>query len=175
MKERPILFIREMVRAILDGRKTQTRRVMKPQPTSCGEGVLRQLITECCYGYIGDRLWVREDWNMVENDKGNDCLQYLADIDPSEWAMYGPWEPSIDMPRCASRIDLEIIGVRVERLQDISEDDVHAEGCYFMTTGREHAQKWFRNLWDSINTKRCYGWDANPWVWVIEFRKIDHG
>lgn len=202
MKERPILFNGEMVRAILDGRKTQTRRVVK-RPAEDGKhgwhpsgtgmefrlgGSARPV---CPFGKIGDRLWVRESWSgeyWLSEVKPSerfgiarqDCLtpfppatHYWADGNPQ----YGDWEkprPSIHMPRWASRITLEITGVRVERLQDmqdISEEDAKAEGIAPVDGFYANPVNSFDSLWGSINGAES--WDANPWVWVLEFKKID--
>jgi hypothetical protein len=196
MNEKPILFNGEMVRAILDGRKTQTRRVIKPQPTGfpkhLTEGTtlsftLKKKKWECPYAKrIDDRLWVRETWASHE---------YMDDTRPSDFTKsaqmlplwyrannqmhnvnQGKWRPSIFMPRWASRITLHITDVRVERVQDISEEDAIAEGVLkaggaslSLYAARHH----FSQLWDRINAKRGYGWDINPWVWVVEFRLVD--
>lgn len=222
MNEKPILMSGPMVKAILEGRKTQTRRVIKPQLPEYGyESVVPdlpvffwkghrfiapyQLVAHCPYGQPGDSLWVRETWTaLFENDNGMilwwhdtpkeqrtkdrliDSITYRADYKPEpddEW----PFVPSIFMPRWASRLTLQVTGVRVERVQDISVDDIQAEGVY---PGLQAAcENWkaasikndnyqyiqdFKWLWDSINGKRpgC-SWDDNPWVWVVEFRKID--
>lgn len=190
MKERPVIFNGEMVRAILDGRKTQTRRVMKvqPKPSETRPGdfwfsskKLESMVhvsdftpgnspiadchlffqEHCCpFGQVGDRLWVRETFG----DCGN-RLVYRADTEDGAASQVKRWVPSIHMPREACRILLEITAVRVERLQDISEADAIAEG------GTEHFNiDWFGPLWASI-----YGvdsWNANPWVWVIEFKQV---
>lgn len=194
MKERPILFSGEMVNAILDGRKTQTRRVVKKQPHGAGEWVLQGinwLFPNVCpyiklknpYGVIGDRLWVRETFRIF--DATEECSHY-EDCSCSSYhglPMYkadknnmcdteNKWKPSIYMPRWASRINLEITNIRVERLQDITETEAIAEG---VSGGGSHPDFWvgaFADLWDSINAKRGYGWDANPWVWVVEFKRI---
>ena len=213
MKERPILFKAEMVRAILDGSKTQTRRVMKPQPdddaiiavgeigTSRGAAFVRYPMegsitrrVPCPYGQPGDRLWVRETCRAEELEDGNDGVRYLADNawrvieDTPDAAMswvalnfYGADHrkvsrgnvvPSIHMPRWASRITLEIVGVRVERLHDISEEDAIAEGVGGnITIAPCFAIERYRHLWESINGKGS--WDANPWVWVVEFKRIE--
>lgn len=180
MKERPILFSGAMVRAILAGTKTQTRRVLKPQPQPCGDGVLRPLITDCPHGYIGDRLWVREAWARRLDEDHLSARDIPA---PNRWAWYwasGPGKccntgcagaagrvrAARFMPRWASRILLEIAGIRVERVQEITEDDALREGCY----GAISARNEFTELWDSINEKRGFGWETNPWVWVISFR-----
>lgn len=198
MAERPILFSGAMVRAILAGTKTQTRRVVKPQPyvdaqgNACWNGsnfgqdgrgpLLRSLASpvpssrtkrvHCPYGAPGDRLWGRETWCPL-------TLGFAYAADPI-WngAPAGRWRPSIHMPRAASRITLEITGVRVERLQDISEADAMAEGCSLecMTpTGDDsgsaiHGPGGYIALWESINGPGS--WDANPWVWVVEFKRV---
>lgn len=229
MKEHPILFSAPMVRAILDGTKTQTRRVVKPQPSFFGSmgnpntpfktldaGLHCQI--RCPYGQPGDRLWVREAhwWFKDEHDPVTgyyppkltaDDVEYRADGDDRRKV----WRPSIHMPRWASRITLEITGVRVERLQDISEADAKAEGCERLCEDepgyvyREEPDwkichqcggtrlytsfgpnlgacldtdclecntylKRYRQLWESINGPGS--WDANPWVWVVEFKRI---
>jgi len=194
MRERPILFSAPMARAILDGSKTQTRRIVKPQPEQIDGPVIEwchprsgciaaetisELVQFCPYGAPGDRLWVRETWR--ENAQAG--IDYRADT-----GSYGPadgsadaesvhWRPSIFMPRAASRISLEITGVRVERVQDISEDDARAEGVapYVWTeNGRAGATmpatEVFAELWDKINGKRA-PWESNPWVWVVEFKR----
>jgi hypothetical protein len=216
MKERPILFKGEMVRAILEGRKTQTRRVMKPQPIleSVFLGGRQQNVLTwrdvaepkgwmmhnmCPYGQPGDRLFVRESFS------GPDCMDKMGELPampPREWSIetpiwywadgeptFGDWtkpKPSIHMPRWASRITLEITGVRVERLKDIGEADAIAEGVqtetadpwfYHISTERnvydfaaDEPQGSFRKLWESINGPGS--WDANPFVWVVEFRRV---
>ena len=176
MKERPILFNGPMVRAILDGRKTQTRRVVKPQPeTKPHNGVDDKWFSEysdiknlgflkhtCPFGQPGDRLWVREAFTEYPQ-KG---LLYKADGCNKKLGVWWGWRPSIHMPRRASRIKLEVTDVRVERLQNISEEDIYAEGID--TNSHD-----FMELWDSINAKRGHGWDANPFVWVVEFRRVE--
>ena len=169
IRERPIIFSGEMVRAILDGRKTQTRRVIKPQRDYC-----------CLYGKPGDRLWVRETWCLGDDLDGNEAIYFRADAPPGDYI----WSPSIHMHREASRITLEVTDVRVERVQEISADDAEAEGipthvvehtfrkCY-RGAGERAAKRieYFSRLWDNLNAKRGYGWDANPWVWVVAFRR----
>jgi hypothetical protein len=201
MKERPILFSAPMVRALLSGTKTQTRRVVKPQPyadeqgNACWNGsnfgqdgrgpLFRSLASpvpssrtkrvHCPYGAPGDRLWVRETWCSLTTG-----FAYAADPIWSR-APGERWRPSIHMPRAASRITLEITGVRVERLQDISEPDAQAEGCALecMTpTGDDsgsaiHGPGGYRALWESINGPGS--WEANPWVWVVEFAAASLG
>lgn len=222
MKERPILFSAPMVRAILEGRKNQTRRVIKPQPEwlpeveqvratsgffwpigSMGQQCGLPLI-KSPYGQPGDRLWVRETFycdhylfpkwkeNFSKHGDMRELLFYRAtDCAPNGECYTGfsgetmdcPWSPSIHMPRWASRITLEIIGVRVERLKDISEDDARAEGikdagctecgnhepCGCANPSPD-ARDAFCYLWNNING--ADSWAANPWVWVIEFKRI---
>ena len=204
-KERPILFSAPMVRAILDGRKTQTRRIVKPQPEwaegawywrhprynnglgvhyfhTDAESAAEKMATVCPYGVPGDRLWVRETWfdNMASDD-GDEartparCV-YRANgefIDqfPEEY-MDGKWTPSIHMPRWASRITLEITGVRIERLQDITNNDALDEGTPDLRTIENgwDMRRCFQDLWEQING--VGSWGENPWVWVIEFKKV---
>ena len=198
MKEYPIPFSGAMVRAILDGAKTQTRRVIKPQP-QVAEGeycpVLRwkrvdmplvfapaTIAQSCPHGQPGARLWVRETWAVRQLQAG--CwLEYAADAanfmtshpDAPALAQIDKWRPSIHMPRWASRLTLEIESVRAERLQDMSEADAQAEGF----GGYEYDGAWvspaweFRETWDAINAKRGFGWGVNPWVWAIAFRKVE--
>jgi hypothetical protein len=145
----------------------------------------------------GDRLWVRETWaQMCKNAdpicqctedyeyRENHYIEYRADTGnpyPGQWpideARGNPdapkWCPSIHMPRKASRITLEVVNVRVERLQDITEEDAKAEGVNFVSCDPgEHPVDLFANLWDSINEKRGFGWDTNPLVWVVEFKRL---
>lgn len=194
IKERPILFSGEMVRAVLQGRKTQTRRVVtqafswinhlsRPVIDSGGYGVDLLL---CPYGEPGERLWVRESWatwKSLDQCKPSGIVagagvQYLAggtNIRGHEVLCgRGKGRPSIFMPRWASRILLEVESVRVERVQDVSEEDAWAEGVVARGTSRHDGEgrALFRRLWDSINKERGYGWDENPWVWVVEFRVI---
>ena len=182
MKERPILFSGPMVKAILDGRKTQTRRVVRPKEWANPAG--RPLLNRCPYGAPGDKLWVRESWRPRQPG----AVYYRADsydYQHDELRAGGAvpqWRPSIHMPRWASRITLEVMAVRVERLQEISPDEATAEGAIEWATrcGRNDALdgrvkgipypiNTFAELWDSINAKRTQ-WLSNPWVWVIEFR-----
>ena len=202
MKERPILFTGEMVRAILDGRKTQTRRLVKPQPHEGSklwgmiqhDGEPRALFwcegQPSNYGtplpmHVGDRLWVRETWSWSGVAAHHQMVLWRADREYSDeerrrWI----WRPSIHMPRWASRIDLEITAVRVDRVQDITEEDAKAEGVESGIWEREAQllagatdaddedivsfRDGFGFLWQSIYAN----WDANPWVWVYEFRRI---
>lgn len=196
MKERPILFSSEMVRAILDGRKTQTRRVVNPQSLLDNKTRVTACY-ECPYGAPGGHLWVRETWRAVELDNGNDGILYKADnhfksIENSQAAAdlwcdayadrkYGnKWRPSIFMPRWASRIALAVTDVRVERLQEISEEDAIAEGLQkeVISVGYQNdsvtlrARPKFVYLWDKINSDRGYSFESNPWVWVISFKVV---
>lgn len=213
MKERPMLFSGAMVRAILDGRKTQTRRVVKAigpdtrYVMTTGEiglpaGAWREdgwLLPDigpkfkCPYGVPSDRLWVRETWQEIAHpdSKAFPCDHvtiYRADgedqIIDGHKAEIGPWKPSIFMSYPRSRINLEITGVRVERLQAISEADAIAEGLtksehdHGIYWGIQHADVWerdprdtFHRLWDSINGKSV-PWASNPWVWVLEFKQV---
>jgi len=213
MTDRPILFSAPMVRAILDGRKTMTRRVVKlpsdarevkywttpngRQQTGYADPGVNYWtphgnhIDPCPYGFPGDRLWVRESWCQKYEDgravegkawyaaDGNEVIKDDGDgfaETRKDGTFASPWRPSIFMPRWASRITLEIVNVRVERVQDISAGNAKAEGPTltpdrydpgFMISHREA----FRNLWDSLNAKRGYGWDKDPYVWVIEFKR----
>lgn len=200
MKEKPIIFNSEMVRAILDGRKTQTRRVIKPQffdlTGSDDFGIMtvdndwNKKYIKCPYGQPGDRLWVREKFRVerpftgdVDYDFTHQNIFYYA-TDNEKYRDKDKWKPSIHMPRTASRITLEITNIRVERLQDISEADAQYEGTERPILSATEINGWpvhpmtgdysdgYRTLWDSINLKCGYGWDVNPWVWVIEFKKI---
>ena len=248
MTEHPILFSGPMVRAILDGRKIQTRRAMRPQidlsqwPLKPGalekekewrymprvadwhhiEENMWGLFNKedkpsdvpytgikCPFGKPGDRLWVRETLR-TGGYAGGIIIQYKAGgtqlVKPhwdkqerehyqtkEEWDWYhknistGQWRPSIHMPRWASRIILEVVSVRVERVQEIGGADALAEGIEKSWDGTAHWYKdyspkatgqikhrpikSFATLWDSINAKRGLGWDVNPWVWVVGFRK----
>lgn len=203
MRERPILFSAPMVRAILSGSKSQTRRVVKPQPERRnieqignmlgfkkrqGDGfwlwpnARERILAECPYGAPGDQLWVRETWQAID---GNElALRIMTEPHPSRgWIEYAAtvpegheppprWRPSIHMPRWASRITLEVTGVRVERLQDISEADALAEGVSAILDEMRRATPRcdFQALWQSINGPGS--WDANPWVWIVEFKRI---
>jgi hypothetical protein len=234
--ERPILFSGSMVRAILDGRKTQTRRVIKEQPPEEFQPIVERYCPakvnkrtgeeyageeifgaydafgdygfQCPYGGPGDLLWVKETFARIhagllqhldpEPDNGEPynngwSTVFRADGLPPNWEHYGqPWRPSIFMPRKMSRTDLEIVKVRVERLQEISEEDAKAEGVQipFVNFPQPPDSKFkvgdplgsykdhFRVLWDNINGARDrflqpkgpHRWELNPWVWVVEFR-----
>lgn len=183
MKERPIIFSGPMVWALLEGRKTQTRRVIKPQPVNdfWMGAHLGEVFAKCPFGQIRSRLWVRETFGLqLEPCKEypNGLIVYKADLPPDSTFQYegggSAWRPSIFMPRWASRITLEITGVRVERVQDISELDIVAEGIRDTFDGKRFvpADYHYKELWDSLNAKRGYSWDTNPWVWVLEFRVV---
>ncbi len=197
MKERPILFSGPMVRATLDGRKTQTRRVCRDQTASeykfvtdmktiptgspytgwskdCGQSFV--LPTKCPYGQPGDRLWVRETFKELRAEFGGidgHVVNYRAQYtDKTEAWRNGPWKPSIHMPRKYCRLLLDVKAIRVERLQDIRKNkaDLAAEAA--PDNDRQSYSDAFHDLWDSLNEKRGYGWDTNPWVWVIEFERV---
>jgi hypothetical protein len=177
MKERPILFNGAMVQALLAGTKTQTRRVAQPKRS------IEPMTDECPHGKPRDRLWVRETW--ARPDRRADNLSpwiYAADYAARPLLR---WKPSIHMPRWASRITLEITDVRVERLQDISEADAIAEGVVRDFLEGDKATLWrnyatsgtticpvfsYQTLWESINGPGS--WDANPWVWTINFKRL---
>lgn len=211
MTERPIIFSGPMVRAILEGRKTQTRRVMKPQPSSeCAP------IEVCTYpptkvdrhgeeypgapifgatsedgyegwrspfGQPGDTIWVRETFSMSPDGPVYRASESDAGmLEPGDSIV---WKPSIHMPRAIARLFLRVTAVRVERLQDISAEDVKAEGlpihvvehtfrkCYRDDDERAARRiECFRDLWDGLNATRGYGWDSNPWVWVVSFDRL---
>jgi hypothetical protein len=184
-KERPILFSAPMVRAILNDQnpKTQTRRIVKAdfhhdpngvknakwylrRPGWCWDSyeTLDQLVARHCpYGKPGDRLWVRETWHLW-GPPGRQFVEYAATCDE---AADLKWKPSIHMPRAYSRISLEIAGVRVERLQDISDADIQAEG--FPLDPPSYAEG-LAATWNKINGDGA--WEANPWVWVVGFKRI---
>jgi hypothetical protein len=174
--ERPIAFTGEMVRAILDGRKSQTRRVAKPQPgdNPRDDGYESTILARCPYGRPGDLLWVKETWCG-----GQYGTAYFYKSDWQEHD-YGPrWKSQRFMPRKASRILLEVTGVRVERVRDISIEDACDEGIYQKNPTWEDIcppdpREDFEELWDSINGKKPgKSWDDNPWVWVIEFKRVE--
>lgn len=168
MKERPILFSAPMVRAILDGSKTQTRRIVKMKTpkvrTLLDYSVDGLCVGPCPQGNTGDRLWVRETFGLL-GDEEQHVLHYRA---THPRAHVTGWTPSIHMPRRASRITLEITGVRVERLNDIGQFDAAAEG---VIPDDEDFVGAFMALWESIAGPGS--WDANPWVWVIEFKRME--
>ena len=220
MRERPILFSSPMVNAILAGNKTQTRRIVKPQPRILAGELLcwkddalttEQMGERCPYGQPGDRLFIREtffaygrwitqfstkkgrdEWHFIDMTQECDrAYQYASDNPDIPLATgRGPlpgWyrRPAIFMPRIACRIILEIVSVRVERLQEISEADAMAEGtpCYVCGSAldgrsesdchcfhRRASASDYRNLWESING--AGSWDANPFVWVMSFKRV---
>ena len=216
MTEKPILFNTRMVKAILDGRKTQTRRLCKGQPQ---DGITSPEMIGYKPSYrVGDILWVRETWNygyFESSDRELDNSQwfeplpldyvgggylkalshfvYRADFTEAEEFEYGmenergerqhiAWRPSIHMPREAARLFLRVKNVRCELLQSITPEDVDAEGCkeyaYSVSTGELLPSKptWFRIIWNETIKKAdlpSYGWEANPWVWVITFERME--
>lgn len=186
-RERPILFSGKMVRSILAGTKTQTRRLVKPPPPlpsgwRAPEFSVAGRDYRCPYGRPGDTLWVRETWRLTRDlDRlaPSHCAPPLAikyEADGYETSIgdvrFGRLRPSIHMPRWASRITLRVTEVRVERLQDISEEDARADGIYSAWPAVGHsARALFRSLWDDINAKRA-PWATNPWVWVVSFERV---
>ncbi len=225
MAEHPIIFSTEMVKAILDGRKTQTRRIIKPQPLKyfpegaasnnkpphhiwwsfiypTKHGSDTHIYTKCPYGQVGDRLWVRETLIEYEVDDIQTRAYYEANLKPagSHWQWRRGKLPGMFMPRWAARIFLEITNIRVERVQDISEEDAKVEGCDcswlifkkdeskhnkrrkqiydkygtpVADTSTANEQSEFAYLWDSLNAKHDYDWDKNPFVWCISFKKVE--
>jgi hypothetical protein len=184
MKERPILFNAEMVKAILSGRKTQTRRVVKFPLRDVNMGcelagnelageVAAGDYRNCPLGKPGDQLWVRETFAAglcTETTLAYKATHKPEDLEEGWWETI-KWTPSIHMPRWASRIDLLITGVRVERLSSLTNADAKAEGYPAereIDGGSTDAWLWFRELWDFI----YQNWQENPWVWVIEFERI---
>jgi hypothetical protein len=230
MKERPIIMGAESVRAILEGRKTQTRRVVNPQPSVTyhwsGDayeegGMLKAILPakpsihfnympKCSYGSIGDRLWVRETaiispknfddkrfCNSTDNEGDARIVQYLATSPCTDGAKFYGLKPKspLFMPRWASRITLEITDIRVEMVQDITEEGAIAEGVEFGSCWEEQfgegyctGEGWmdyknadygcstpkesYKTLWNSLNAKRGYSWEKNPWVWAITFKVV---
>jgi hypothetical protein len=222
MADRPILFSAPMVRALLAGTKTQTRRILKPQPfddgyyegaiectfvpalasnldayarfsaTAVGGGAIRTTSYTPRYA-VGDSLWVRETWAGLSTGLRPPFVYRADQADGERVRVDAPWKPSIHMPRAASRITLKVTGVKVERLQDISEADVEAEGCRRETragmNGWEfHGEHWatfpdgsnaccftraadsYRQIWQIINGPGS--WDANPWVAAYTFERV---
>lgn len=180
MKVRPLIFSAPMIRALLAGRKTMTRRAVEPQPGGPGGS--------CRHRQPGDLIWVKEAWGVVDGDTYDDIIVFRAD---------GPaapdrWRSPIYMPRWASRLTLELTDVRMERVADISEEDARAEGIHELPLQAGKPGAWwtadasagpdlhgrtpvaaFAELWDSIHdTKTVYSWADSPWVWVLSFRTI---
>lgn len=220
MSERPIIFSAPMIREILAGLKTQTRRIIKPQPSAEAKeagvihsgnpdsngiwawldhpdlmeaGFTKDKEFRCPYGVPGDRLWVRETWqqhpdagcDFVSVKVPPDAICYAADMTEAQRKECGPWIPSIHMPRAASRIQLIVIDVRVQRLQSISQQDAIAEGIHRVgqrweaegiCTTPESAADAFRGLWNYIHGSVPWApnpssWEANPWVWAVSFER----
>ena len=207
MKERPLLFSAPMVRALIAGTKSQTRRVVKApgwdpaSPEYGGLTGIKQHADEriglqayfwharsalahgvrCPYGQPGDRLWVRETWRewsdaawhyaadglVLPKQRDRELAEFLAQRAPFTWESY-TWRPSIHMPRAASRITLEVTGVRVERLQDISTRDCWAEGI--AASPDVDPVHEYRELWELINGRGS--WESKSWVWIVEFRRV---
>lgn len=222
MNERPIIFSGPMVRAILDGRKTQTRRVVVPAP-ALDHPAAPHCVTRpgdrgwvlnddgktwrydgtrdgkpspmcgpyrCHFGAPGDRLWVKETWRQsFKRTRAENGCTYLADyghrldlVSEQNARAYWTWKSSRFMPRWASRLALEVEAIRVERIQEISEADAIAEGVRHFDDAHplpagvvgavaDTAREAFHHGWDALNAKRGFGWDANPWVWVVTFRR----
>ena len=194
MAIKPILFNTEMVRAILDGRKNCTRRIVKPQqligmlPDKCKNGAPEEFLKEKKLMFKpycdmtdaelintaykapyqpGDILYVRETWKKAPNG-----YYYYEDWQKNDIADITKWKPSIHMPKEAARIWLKVTDVRVERLQDMTDDDAEAEGCFDYTS----TALGFPDVWDSTiknSDLDRYGWNTNPWVWVIKFEQCE--
>ncbi|MDE6735615.1 MAG: hypothetical protein K2J64_09145 [Desulfovibrio sp.] len=186
MKTRPIIFNTDMVQAILRGQKIMTRRPVKPPYEVHRRGSMVTLTHPdryggrfapypCPLGRLGDRLWVRETFFKYWPKPGctKPAALYRADgitlCDRDSEGMKQRWSPSIHMPRALSRITLEITCIAVENVQDIVDDEAILEGFPPYDAPREH----FRKTWGAIYAKRGLGWDANPWVWVVTFRRLD--
>lgn len=180
MIERPILFSAPMVRALRDGRKTMTRRAVKPQPPEYEHATRhhqRILVPRCPYGQVGDRIWCREAFRLcaqadtIKPRDANAAYRVWYEADAPHQPGGGKLRPSMFMPRWASRILLEVVAVRVERLNEITRGDCMAEGCPFPNMAQTTDPRgWFSDLWESINGAGA--WAANPWVWVIEFKRL---
>lgn len=204
VRERPIIMSGPSVRAIMGRAKTQTRRVVKPQPLWCHylapcwgkspdgyafgtPGVWTEAGPDypdgpdderrCPYGAPGDRLWVREAFFDFGTQDAR--IKYRAD-DEEIYNINRRWQSPIFMPRLASRLTLELTTVRIERLQDIGRYDAEEEGfrqsweSVYIAMGGDagYSQRNFRKHWDSLNASRCHGWDTNPWVWALSFRRV---
>jgi len=200
IKERPIIFSTELIPKILDLSKTQTRRVIKPQPISVIENIPYKidgkrsdvpctatelppnrytavLEIKCPYGQVGDRLWVRESWKTEAVfdttppcDISHDAIiLYTAMADSVLTQIMGRTRSPLHLPRWASRITLEITALRCERLQEITTEDIMAEGLESTIPYQGFVHR-FKRLWNSLNPK--YQWESNPFVWVIEFKVV---
>jgi hypothetical protein len=208
MRERPIIFSAESVNAILAGRKAKTGRVIMPQPecwdftlglrcrsshgfelrngqihcVDCGKqfqysvsGQDTVRSVKCPFGVHGDKLWVREAFYHYESDIVP-CTYYKTQGGEDVFK----WKSPMFMPRKYSRLTLEIVNVRCERLKDILPCDIQKEGCPYKYSGFDPEQApdwdaWMKYHWDALNAKRGYDWDSNPWVWVLEFKKAEGG
>lgn len=205
-KERPILFSGAMIRALLSGAKTQTRRIVKAKDSDSSRCITMPMLMknvnewrvqdgrwfgidgydtlvfcDCPYGNVGDLLWVRESHALLTMMDGAKVCAYRANCKDNTFnyvdeltgtvhcVSVDRWRPSIHMPRVASRITLKVTDVRVERLQCITNADALKEGC--VAGERASESDAFHNLWESINGKGS--WEANPWVWVVSFKRID--
>lgn len=190
-----------MVKAILAGRKSMTRRVIKPQPKeqlkcviqyetkgrSCwmeeNEDQLSKDFKFHKFYEVGDILWVRETFCYDDFDNGGETIYFKADYTEKEVKelftdLDMKWKPSIFMPRYAARLFLKVTNIRVERLQDITEADAISEGIGMPLFRTDEVEDYgyvecFQRLWDFLNVKRGYGWDMNPWVWVVEFERVE--
>jgi hypothetical protein len=191
VKERGILFSKPMILALLAGRKTQTRRLVKDQSILVdgggqpftqrwdkGEEVNWRTDVRCPYGVPGDRLWVRETFIAgMFNGGERKWVRYRA-TDEKEVPSGTKWKPSIYLPRWASRITLEVTEVRAQRLQEISVEDAIGEGypqdpLLGIPNDIEAPRRWYRDLWDQINGDRLAdAWASNPWVWAVSFRVV---
>lgn len=199
--EHPILFSTPMVRELQEGRKTMTRRVIMPQPKPLGDDGRRtsyswrgglyalrfypdrsDILEHCPYGKVGGRLWVRETFTTTKEGEPIYRAEPMFDgMGPGDFAW--SWRPAIYMPRKLSRILLEIVEERVEQVQDISGPDCLAEGIApraGLSDGPplqgdiwSEAKKDYARLWNSLNLNRGFGWDVNPWVWVLGIRRIE--
>jgi hypothetical protein len=197
MASKPILFSTPMVQAILDDRKTQTRRVIKDKDIINRFDIdvdgkpIAYIDQETGDSYpptaiakyqVGDILWVRETWGKDENGEYVYRTNYGTTEDDSFPPSMFKWKPSIHMPREAARIFLKVTNVRVERLQEITPKDAWEEGCrignffpwekHIPELQQQCRDILFKSLWDGLNAKRGYGWDINPWVWVYEFERV---
>ncbi len=199
-----------MVRAVLDGRKSQTRRVIKiqsenkdfaggwqftfsnkhPYKYASLEAIECDIESYCPYGQPGDRLWAKETFQIhkwpsifssgskiAKDPFSEDVVIYYKEAVEKQGEQFTNWKPSVHMPRWASRITLEITNVRVERVQDMKHEDFLTEGMNPCPKGHEPTEctctmNQFQYLWHDLYSKKGYGWDKNPWVWVLEFKRI---